>query len=209
MLRRALGLGAAVGAAAALATGLGLLLFAIRVAEPGPPAPPGPGIAVLTGGPERVERGLALLAERPDARLLISGVGHAVVPADLGATGARITLGHTATSTRGNAREVAAWARDTGLRQITIVTAGFHMPRALLELRRALPDAAFQPHPVPPYLPRPTPLLREYGKLVGAALGLSALVDRPRGVEAPAALRPAPQAAQDGSAGPPNPEPSP
>jgi hypothetical protein len=189
---------------------------------------------VLTGGPDRVERGLALLAAREDARLLISGVGHTVVPADLGATGERITLGHTATSTRGNAREVAAWARGLDLRspapgvagpggtvgtgmaplgagvggatlaaaesprelppeviRITVVTAGFHMPRALLELRRALPGARLAAHPVAPHRPRAGVLLREYAKLVGAALGLSALLDRPRLATAPTPSVPA------------------
>lgn len=179
-----------LGAAGIVFPVLGLPAYVLRVADPPPPALPARAIAVLTGGPDRVERGLALLAARDDARLLISGVGHAVVPADLGAVGERITLGRTATSTRGNAREVAAWARAEGfgrgtpimgdLTEITVVTAGFHMPRALLELRRALPEARFTPHPVPPNLPRSAALLREYAKLLGAALGLSALVDRPR-----------------------------
>ena len=93
----------------------------------------------------------------------------------------RLSLGHAATSTRGNAREVAAWARGTGIREITVVTAGFHMPRAMLELRRALPEAALRPHPVEPVLARPLPMVREYAKLVGASLGLSALTERPPG----------------------------
>ncbi|TPG56981.1 YdcF family protein [Roseomonas nepalensis] len=151
---------------------------------PGAPA----GIAVLTGGPERVEAGLGLLMAREGGRLIVSGVGPEAGLGDLARRAGleaadladRTDLGHEATSTRGNAREVAAWARAAGLREITVVTAGFHMPRALLELRRALPEAALRPHPVAPFVARPLPMLREYLKLLGAGLGLSVLVERPR-----------------------------
>jgi hypothetical protein len=53
------------------------------------------------------------------------------------------------------------------------------MPRALLELRRSLPEATLRPHPVAPFVARPLPMLREYAKLVGAAFGLSALTEKP------------------------------
>ncbi|SHJ02284.1 Uncharacterized SAM-binding protein YcdF, DUF218 family [Roseomonas rosea] len=169
----------------------GFLWFLHRAATPWPAAPPTAGIAVLTGGPDRVETGLTLLARRPEARLIISGVGPDSTLSDLvresGAQEAgmapeplspRVTLGREATSTRGNAREVAAWSRATGTREITVITAGFHMPRALMELRRDLPEAVLHPHPVAPFLARPLPMLREYVKLVGAALGLSTFTER-------------------------------
>ena len=177
-------------AAAVVAVAGGFLWFLHRAATPWPEAPPTPGIAVLTGGPDRVEAGLTLLSNRPEARLIISGVGpDSTLPALVRESGAgdagvdpaplfpRVTLGRIASSTRGNAREVAAWARENGFREITVITAGFHMPRALLELRRGLPDATLHPHPVAPFLARPVPMLREYVKLVGAALGLSAFTE--------------------------------
>ena len=149
---------------------------------------PSAAIAVLTGGPERVETGLGLLLLREDGRLIVSGVGPESGLAELARragleaadVAGRTALGREATSTRGNAREVAAWARAAGMREITVVTAGFHMPRALLELRRAMPEGAFRPHPVPPFVARPVPMLREYLKLLGAGLGLSVLAERPR-----------------------------
>lgn len=190
--------------AALLAAGLGFAWFLHRAALGPPDTGPSAGIAVLTGGPDRVERGLALLAAWPDSRLLVSGVGPDSGLADLarlaGADPApiagRTELGHGATSTRGNAREVAAWARRHGIREITVVTAGFHMPRALLELRRGLPEASLLPYPVAPFVARPVTMAREYLKLLGAALGLSALADRPRDPAAPdpAPERPAPAA---------------
>jgi uncharacterized SAM-binding protein YcdF (DUF218 family) len=187
LLRRRLPLLSAAMALAVLAVSGGFLWFLHRAATPLVEGPPAPGIAVLTGGPDRVEVGLTLLAARPEARLIVSGVGPDAGLADLGrAAGinpaplaSRIALGREATSTHGNAREIAAWARGAGLQEITVVTASFHMPRALLELRRHLPEARLHPHPVAPFIARPLPMLREYVKLVGATLGLSALTERP------------------------------
>lgn len=145
------------------------------------------GIAVLTGGADRVETGLRLLRDGQAERLLISGVHPGATLAELDlpldfdrrALAPRITLGRKATSTRGNAEEVAAWAQDYRLRSIRVVTAGYHMPRALLELRRALPQAELVPHPVVPARLRGNDavaklrtwslLVREYGKLLYAA----------------------------------------
>ena len=63
-----------------------------------------------------------------------------------------------------------------------MVTAGYHMPRALLELRRALPPGTeLLPQPVVPARLRDGPagprawrlLAGEYLKLIGAWLGLA------------------------------------
>ncbi len=185
----ALGLGAVLVLLLGLAGGFAVFLDRAWMRAPGAGAPSA-GIAVLTGGPERVETGLGLLLLREDGRLIVSGVGPESGLAELARRAGleaadvadRTALGREATSTRGNAREVAAWARAAGMREITVVTAGFHMPRALLELRRAMPEGAFRPHPVPPFVARPVPMLREYLKLLGAGLGLSVLAERPRRV---------------------------
>ena len=116
------------------------------------------GIAVLTGGAERVETGLRLLRDGAADRLLVSGVHPQVTLSDVTrlaamepeALGGRIDLGLRATSTRGNAAEIADWARAAQLRSLRVVTAGYHMPRALLELRRTLPEVALVAHPVVP-----------------------------------------------------------
>jgi uncharacterized SAM-binding protein YcdF (DUF218 family) len=162
-----------------LAISGGFVWFLHKAAHPGPPGPEAPGIAVLTGGPDRVETGLLLLSARPGARLIVSGVGPSSSLGEV-AREVGISIGRVATSTRGNAREIAAWARETGIREITVVTASFHMPRALLELRRSLPGVALHPHPVAPFVARPLAMLKEYTKLLGAALGLSVLTEQPR-----------------------------
>ena len=150
-------------------------------------------IVVLTGGTERVETGFRLLDEGLAPRLFVSGVHPESRLADL-ARGAgldparlqgRVELGHAAASTRGNAVEIAAWASLRGIKTITLVTAGYHMPRARTELRRAMPGLRVQAHPVTParlraegafWQPRNWGLLLgEYMKFLGAELGLSAI----------------------------------
>jgi uncharacterized SAM-binding protein YcdF (DUF218 family) len=165
--------------------------LALAAAGPAEPERPADGIAVLTGGAERVETGLRLLREGRARVLLVSGVHRDVTLADLahraamgpGDLAGRVTLGHEATSTRGNAAEIASWARAEHLDSIRVVTAGYHMPRALLELRRALPEVALLPHPMLPATLRDAGaagrlrtwslLLREYLKYLAVRAGLS------------------------------------
>ncbi len=115
-------------------------------------------IVVLTGGGARVAEGLRLLARGEADRLLISGVHPdtqleallALAPEVPAALSARITLDRAATDTVGNARETAEWVRDGDIDSLRVVTAAYHMPRSLLELRRSLPEVELIPHPVFP-----------------------------------------------------------
>lgn len=156
------------------AAGLALFVRQASLARPRPV--PSDAIVVLTGGALRVETGIVLLEAHAADRILISGVGDRVTLASLLATvpprmraepgdrgegddtddGAapslrdRITLGHDAQTTFGNAAEVAAWTRARGLHSLIVVTAGYHMPRAMAELRAALPGVTLRPYPVHP-----------------------------------------------------------
>jgi uncharacterized SAM-binding protein YcdF (DUF218 family) len=155
--------------------------------------PAADGIVVLTGGAGRVEAALHLLADGRARVLLVSGVGGAADFADLAHLarvdphlGSRVTLGREAASTRGNAAETADWARSNAIRSLIVVTAGYHMPRALTELGRALPEVVLYPAPVLPpalrggaqaaVLPM---LVGEYSKFLAAEIGLTALDLRP------------------------------
>jgi uncharacterized SAM-binding protein YcdF (DUF218 family) len=62
----------------------------------------------------------------------------------------QVTLGHHAQTTVGNADETAAWVGRHHLRSLIVVTAGYHMPRALLELSRTMPDVRLYPMRVQP-----------------------------------------------------------
>ncbi|HYZ33770.1 MAG TPA: YdcF family protein [Crenalkalicoccus sp.] len=174
----------------ALAAGFAWFLAA-AAAIPGDPEARTDGIAVLTGGAERVETGLRLLAAGRARLLLVSGAHPDATLGDLArragldpaALTGRVTLGRAALGTRGNAEEIAAWARAHRLLSLRIVTAGYHMPRALLELRRALPEVALVPNPVQPAALRDAAvagrlrtwslLAGEYLKLIGAYAGLA------------------------------------
>ena len=164
----------------------GLLGFIALIESQGEDLPAGAdGIIALTGGAGRVERALHLLAEGRAARLLISGVGRtefAELAARAGvdpALAPRVTLGRTAINTHGNAQEAAEWVQGLPDRggPIIVVTSGYHMPRAMVELRRALPDRRL--HPVPVLLPGDRLRLRllagEFSKFLAAEIGLSRL----------------------------------
>jgi uncharacterized SAM-binding protein YcdF (DUF218 family) len=115
-------------------------------------------IVVLTGGSQRVQSGLQLLTAGKAKKLFVSGVYHSTdVTALLHAQRQSpdsvqccIVLGHSADNTYGNAQETAAWMRQEGYRSLRLVTASYHMRRALLEFERAMPEARIIPHPVFP-----------------------------------------------------------
>jgi uncharacterized SAM-binding protein YcdF (DUF218 family) len=192
-LRAALALS---GAAILLWVG-GFAWFVVRTDAPPPPLPKCDGIVVLTGAAGRTEAAFRLLEEGHGDRLLISGVGPETglraVERSAGITDApdasrvapsRVTLGHVATSTRGNADEIAAWARQGDMHCLIVVTSGYHMPRALLELRRALQGVRIVPYPVAADTANGRGwrlLAEEYVKFLAAALGLSRLaIDVPQ-----------------------------
>jgi len=115
-------------------------------------------IVVLTGGSQRVQSGLQLLAAGKAKKLFVSGVYHGVDVTALLRTARQspdavqccITLGHEADNTYGNAQETAAWMRQENFRSLRLVTSSYHMRRALLEFARAMPSVLIVPNPVFP-----------------------------------------------------------
>jgi uncharacterized SAM-binding protein YcdF (DUF218 family) len=137
----------------------GLLAFAARIDRSTPAADPpvADGIVALTGGSgERIAAGLGLLEAGKAKRMLISGVSRHVTRGELQTiTGASkpvydccVDLGFQANNTFGNALETADWARRNGYTTLILVTADYHMPRARLELKSALPEAQIIPYPI-------------------------------------------------------------
>lgn len=112
------------------------------------------GVVVLTGGGHRIDEGLGLLASGRGRRLLISGVnertGHDELlklhPGAKALVGCCVDLGAQARNTIGNAIEARRWARMHGFSTLTVVTSPYHMPRALIELRHAMPSVQIEPH---------------------------------------------------------------
>lgn len=113
------------------------------------------GIVVLTGGEGRVEAGLRLLATHKAGRLLISGSHKEVKVKELLALYHQspkleplIDLDPVAQDTLGNAGETARWAESHGIASLIVVTAHYHMPRALVHLGAQMPEIALYPYPV-------------------------------------------------------------
>jgi uncharacterized SAM-binding protein YcdF (DUF218 family) len=185
---------AVAGCLGALAWCAGFVWFVRDSLRPAPVPPHADGIVALTGGADRIGTALQLLQQNHAQMLLISGVGPAtgfdqlfhgtgISPAALAG---RITIGREATDTLGNADEAADWARAHALHSLIIVTASYHMRRALTEIGRTLPEARLYPAPVLPPALRGTAglstlrlLADEYTKFLAAELGLTRL-QRPR-----------------------------
>lgn len=197
MRRALLWLGAALAVAAALAGGFLWFLEATRAGVEAPGRRTD-AIVVLTGGLDRVETALDLLEDGAAPRLLVSGAAPGLTVAalarahgrDPAALAGRLAIGHAAATTAGNAAETAAWiaaeaASGRPVRTLRVVTAGYHRPRAMLELRRALPGVELIAHPVVPAILREgevpfsrtvTLLGGEYLKFGLALAGLAGMV---------------------------------
>ena len=119
-------------------------------------------IIVLTGGNNRLEYGLELLANNAAKNLFVSGVGTNVgvddilrqVPNNIRSkiSAKQIVIGGKAENTIGNAQEVQEWlakpAKGTEYKKIILVTSNYHMPRSVLELSSVMPDLSIITAPV-------------------------------------------------------------
>lgn len=117
---------------------------------------PADGVVALTGGPERINAAAALLASGQAKRMLISGVNQQTTRAQLALETPNfrklidccVDIGYLAENTFGNAVETARWARRHHIRRLVVVTSDYHMPRAIDELRLALPETILIAYPV-------------------------------------------------------------
>lgn len=143
------------------------------------------GLIVTTGGQARIDEGMRLLEKGVSARLLITGVGKGVTKSSLIDTlqanprykqllACCVDLDEIALDTKGNASAARKWADRHHLSSLGLVTANYHMPRALLLFRREMPNREITARPViPPSLildhwyanwPTAKLLIREYIK---------------------------------------------
>lgn len=138
---------------------VGLLAFTARIerSTPAPEPPEAEAVVALTGNANvRITAAVKLLEEGKAGRMLVSGVNPDVTRAELRSVSKAtqnlydccVQLGYDAADTKGNAAETAAWVKDKGFKSLIVVTADYHMPRALLEMKGALPGVAVIPYPV-------------------------------------------------------------
>lgn len=112
-------------------------------------------IIALTGGRHRIAEATELLNRGLADKLFISGVSRHVSlnniarRQNLGRLPEhKITLGHQARDTIGNATETTAWLRKNHIRSIRLVTSNYHVERSIIEFRAQNPDLVIIPHPV-------------------------------------------------------------
>ena len=156
-----------------LAWVLGFIAFAVLLASPAG-AVHSQAVVVLTGGAGRVDRGLEVLRQGWAPQLFVSGVDRDVKPGEFAAQfkvspqqlACCVTLGFAATDTESNAREIAQWMHQHGVTQIRLVTSDWHMRRAVLELRSALPAGLTIIEDAVPTKPTMRILFLEYHKLI-------------------------------------------
>ncbi|MEP2827565.1 YdcF family protein [Parvibaculum sp.] len=114
------------------------------------------GIVALTGGPDRITAAYRLLEQGKGQRLLITGVHpdvdskslKEIVPGSAAKFDCCVDVGYMAENTIGNADETAEWVRRKNYRSVILVTSTYHLPRAKLELARAMPGVEIRPYPV-------------------------------------------------------------
>ena len=123
-------------------------------------ANPADRIVVLTGGGGRLEAGITLLEQKAAPRLLITGVAQGVRLEDIlpdlpNALECCISMGHQAVDTLGNAAETRQWLVnqdifDTAETTIVLVSAHYHLPRALLQFQQTMPQTQWIGYAVEP-----------------------------------------------------------
>ena len=102
------------------------------------------GIVVLTGDQYRIAKGIALLKNYPDKRLLISGVNKNINTIDIMKEFPNnknffeccIDIGKDAKNTFENIIETFEWMKSNEFNSIIIVTSDYHVPRVKLEINR-------------------------------------------------------------------------
>lgn len=181
---------ALVVAAALLPIGFGFMRFIDHLPPPTADQSKTDAIVVLTGGGERISAALSLLEAGKADRLFVSGVHRGVgvgelLKIDLTPSGqsapelaSKIDLGDTAGDTFGNSVESVEWMRANHFKTMRLVTADYHMPRALIEFKMEAPDLTIVANPVRPTRTQTTPwwrdramsglLFGEYGKFLVA-----------------------------------------
>lgn len=163
-----------------MAYALAFLAFAVALPKP-LGAVETDAVLVPTGGPGRIERGLAVLREGEAEQMFVSGVDPEVRPREFavefevtpGEMECCVTLGKLAVDTRSNAGEAAQWLTKNDFRTVRLVTTDWHMRRAASEMRQALPGHIALVEDAVPSNPDLGTLFLEYNKLLASLVSQS------------------------------------
>jgi uncharacterized SAM-binding protein YcdF (DUF218 family) len=141
---------------AVVLTVIGFLIFTGSVQRSQPEPRTADGIAVLTGGVARIDEAMKLLAQQKAKRLLITGVNRTTSKEKLKQLASEgdqlfsccVDIDKEARNTIDNATETSQWVALHHYNSIIVVTSNYHMPRALAELGRVMPDVTLIPYSV-------------------------------------------------------------
>lgn len=133
---------------------------------------------VLTGSSGRIEHAISVLERGETPLLLVSGVDREVKPHEFQVQykvpahymACCITLGYAAFDTRSNAIEAGDWLAEHKAHSVRLITADWHMRRAVLETRRELPKGVVLYRDAVPSQPSFGTLFLEYHKLLAREL---------------------------------------
>lgn len=139
--------------------GLSAFVQSAAVELPTAPLKKVDAIVALTGGSNRIDTGFDLLEKGFAKKLFISGVYRTTDVKQLlkrwkdepqGNLDCCVVLGFEADNTAGNAVETVEWLRKEGFHSVYLVTANYHIKRALLEFNALAPDLDITPFSVIP-----------------------------------------------------------
>ncbi|MEN3931628.1 YdcF family protein [Microvirga sp. W0021] len=116
----------------------------------------GDAVVTLTGGAQRIDEALQILARGGAKRMLISGVNEQTTrdeiirlnPSYASLFLCCVDLDYRARNTIGNAIQARYWANEHGFKTLIIVTSNYHMPRTLVELGHVMPKLEKIPYAV-------------------------------------------------------------
>ncbi|HEV3241965.1 MAG TPA: YdcF family protein [Methyloceanibacter sp.] len=141
---------------AVVLTVIGFFIFTGSIQRSQPEPRTADGIAVLTGGVARIDEAMKLLAQQKAKRLLITGVNRTTSTEALKQLASEgdqlfsccVDIDKEARNTIDNATETSQWVALHHYNSIIVVTSNYHMPRALAELGRVMPDVTLIPYSV-------------------------------------------------------------
>lgn len=142
--------------------GLGYIFFLFQISNATPESPDQKteAIIVLTGGSNRINEGLDMLASDGAPKLFITGVNENVSKKDLINKWPKknkpkdlccIELDYKATDTKENAIETEKWIEKNDIKSIRLITSDYHSVRAYLEIKDRLDGVEIIQHPVSSY----------------------------------------------------------
>ena len=161
---------------------LGFVVFAFTLGKPANADAVTDAGIVLTGGGQRIERGVEVLRQGRIKRLLVAGTDPLVAKRDIAGrvkgtsrlVQCCVDLGSESVDTRSNASEAERWLAKHEFKSYRLITSDWHMRRARFEFDRTIGVKRRMIIDAVPTEPGLRILFTEYNKYLFRRLGLLA-----------------------------------